>query len=614
MADNTLDVRVKLRYDTFAHWMNSSLILLPGEIAIAYFPNSQSIANTNITPDDTPPAVGIKIGDGYSYFYELPWLQAVAGDVYAWAKTATKPTYTANEISGLNTYIDSYIGGGAAGGSGGNTYQIVWDSVSQKYILQYYDEDDEEWKNTTSQIDFSEVLTRINNIERWANGEKNGLGNIDLPITALIYDEVLGYMNKLDAPDSAVAHQFVTQVQQIDGKIYVSRSIISASDITSGTLETAYGGTGLSRVEDNELLIGSNSGNITTRTFVTTFDGANRTDFATVGAILDYVTQMTAGLTGAMHFAGEATVPIDLSVNRRINPQIPDYDFAHAQPGDVILANNAQEYVWTGTEWRLLGDEGSYAIKGSITNADIAEEADIAQDKIAGLVSDLEDKVDKVEGKDLSTNDFDDEYKFKLDHIEDNAQANVIEHIFVNENEILPRTIDGNTKSIQLNIPNFTENDIERLAHAEENVIEHIYVNNTEIDPTTVDGNPKSVNIIYNPYTQQDEDKLAAIEAEAQVNKVETITVNGTTFRPNAEKNVNITLNQQMLNLDVVAGARVPGVTAGSYEDIDITAATKQLELARIAKTGMVHDLLQQANTYIILDCGTSDSDVHPAS
>jgi hypothetical protein len=68
-----------------------------------------------------------------------------------------------------------------------------------------------------------------------------------------------------------------------------------------------------------------------------------------------------------------------------------------------------------------LGDEGSYAIKGSITNADIAEEADIAQDKIAGLVSDLEDKVDKVEGKNLSTNDFDNEYKFKLDHIEDNA-------------------------------------------------------------------------------------------------------------------------------------------------------------------------------------------------
>jgi len=40
-----------------------------------------------------------------------------------------------------------------------------------------------------------------------------------------------------------------------------------------------------------------------------------------------------------MHFIGEATVVI--TNGSSINPQIRDYNFASAQPGDVILANNA---------------------------------------------------------------------------------------------------------------------------------------------------------------------------------------------------------------------------------------------------------------------------------
>ena len=56
--------------------------------------------------------------------------------------------------------------------------------------------------------------------------------------------------------------------------------------------------------------------------------------------------------------------------------------------GDVVLYDNGttigKEFVWTGSAWELLGDEGSYAVKGSITNDDIANSAAIAQTKIAG--------------------------------------------------------------------------------------------------------------------------------------------------------------------------------------------------------------------------------------
>jgi len=88
--------------------------------------------------------------------------------------------------------------------------------------------------------------------------------------------------------------------------------------------------------------------------------------------------------------------------------------------------------------WRLLGDEGSYAIKGSIVNADISENANISQSKINGLEEALNNKVDKIEGKTLTSNDFTDEYKDKLDGIGEGAQANVIEHILLNDNEVMP--------------------------------------------------------------------------------------------------------------------------------------------------------------------------------
>lgn len=611
MSDNILPVQFQLRYDTYNNWMNSSTILLPGEIAIAAVPNRNTIVSSDSTPENTPPAVGIKVGDGLHYFYELPWLQGIAADVYNWAKTSTKPTYTATEISGLAEYIAAHSSGGDGGTGASSAYRISYDSASSKYILQYYDDESEEWKAATGdEINLSSILSRINTIERWANGAKTQLGNIELPITSIVYDEVISYLNRLDVNDSVVAHQFVTSVEQIDGRIQVTRSIISASDITQGVFNTAQGGTGLSRVEEGEVLVGSNAGNITTKTFVTEIDPSDRASLVTAGAIIDYVRNMTAGLTGAMHFVGEATVVIDTKVNNRVDPQIIGYNFQDAQPGDVILANNAQEYVWTGTEWRLLGDEGSYVIKGSIVNSDISDAAAISQDKIDGLTEALNNKVTVIEGKGLSTNDYTTEEKNKLQEIEEGAQANVIEHVFVNDTEVLPTIFSGQPKSVNLEIPVLSEEDITKLENiesgAQANTIEHIFVNGTEIMPSTISENPKSIGINFTPYTPEEQEKLQGIEAEAQVNTIETITINGTEYTPDTNKNIDITIDQAALDLDVLTGARVPGTTSGTYEDVDVTSATKQLELARIAKTGLVNDLQQTSGTYFVIYCGSS--------
>lgn len=91
MADKTLNTRIRLKYDTLANWTSNNPVLLAGELAIVEVPN-------NVDPIHNAPTILIKVGDGSSTFTELGWSSALAADVYAWAKAATKPTYTAAEV------------------------------------------------------------------------------------------------------------------------------------------------------------------------------------------------------------------------------------------------------------------------------------------------------------------------------------------------------------------------------------------------------------------------------------------------------------------------------------------------------------------------------------
>jgi hypothetical protein len=54
-------------------------------------------------------------------------------------------------------------------------------------------------------------------------------------------------------------------------------------------------------------------------------------------------------------------------------------------------------------------------------NNDIADEANISPNKIYGLTDSLNNKVDKIEGKGLSSNDYSTEEKEKLATVEENA-------------------------------------------------------------------------------------------------------------------------------------------------------------------------------------------------
>lgn len=102
----TLNVRIKNKYDSYENWAKSSIVLEYGEIAVAYTTVDVEVGNGKI---EQHPELLMKVGDGTKTFSALPWLSAKAADVAAWAKAEKKPTYAANEITGIADYIKDYV-------------------------------------------------------------------------------------------------------------------------------------------------------------------------------------------------------------------------------------------------------------------------------------------------------------------------------------------------------------------------------------------------------------------------------------------------------------------------------------------------------------------------
>ena len=541
MAENVLETRILLRYGTYSQWMNSDVILMKGEAAIAAFPDDRVIDGlSNITPENTPPAIGIKIGDGIHYFYELPWVQAVAADVYRWAKSSTKPSYTAEEISGLASFIEEHFHLSGDVTIAPRIYQIVQgtDENANKYYLRYKENnEDGQWiTDTNHPIDLSQYAA----VSEWIGDLVERYPTLGT-FTATQTGRLIGNLNYTDTEQS---NKFVTSVSEEAGIISVTRAQPQFSNI-GGIASVEQGGTGRSALTEDNVLVGNGTDQVKLIPIAESIAANNH--LVPNYLVKSYVEKATAGLTGAMHFVGEATVVIN--ANSTVDPRISGYNFSQAQPGDVILSDT----------------------------------------KESGLDNAFNTKVDKEEGKSLTSNDFTDELKSKLDDIEENAQRNAIEHIFVNEVESVPTTVGNLPKSVNLTIQEFDASSQQKLANIEANAqankIEKIIVDGEEVKP---DEN-KIVSITSNPHTEHE-------------NKIESIFLNNVEWVPNANKEVRIVLDQAALNLNVLEGAQIPnGNTKQEVEQIN-----KKLQLARIAVTGNVGSLLQTTDTYITLDCGSS--------
>lgn len=369
----TLNTRIQLKCDTYENWQANDIVLKNGEIGFCVIP-----ADTGAV--QTEPTVMAKIGDGVKKYSELDWMSAKAADVYAWAKAATKPTYQASEIEGLEEFISGKV-------NDTNTqYQIV-QSGNLGFKLQ---------KKDIGDPDFTDVDTITLVAPTLGSGSANGTvayNGTDVAVTGLkdaayttvadIIAQVTGpaepeqpatgadktvagakayadeKIKALDFTDSAVEHQFITTVNEVDGVVSVVRAQPAVADING--LDTV-----LSAKQD-------------TVVFNTAYDASSNK-----AATMTDVTNAVSGLSGAMHFVGTSTTdPAGGTVTISEEPY-------SGKSGDVVLFGQ-KEYVFDGTNWKLLGDEGSYAVKGAITNADIAAGAAIDASKVTGLETAISD-------------------------------------------------------------------------------------------------------------------------------------------------------------------------------------------------------------------------------
>ena len=400
----TFNTRIQLKYDTYTNWNTNNPVLLAGELAIAEIP-----ASTGAVPNE--PAYLLKVGNGTDHFNDLDWISGKAADVYAWAKAATKPSYQASEITGLEDFIAGKI-------QDTNTkYQIVQNG-NMGFKLQSQEKGAGDWTDVNTITLTAPTYTLDEGSTNGTvafNGEDvavHGLGSAaytessaydaagaaagvqttltgtasDASTVNTIYgakkyaDEKAtaaqtaaeGHADELIAAldsdgQTAGTGEVISVVTQADGVITVQKKTLAEADIPALTTAKI---TGL----DTAL-----AGKQNTLVFNTAYDASSNK-----AATMADVNNAVSGLSGAMHYVGESTT--DPAGGTATVEGHEDW-----ASGDVVTYN-AKEYVYDGENWRELGDESSFAVKGSIVDADIAAGANIAQSKIAGLETALAGK------------------------------------------------------------------------------------------------------------------------------------------------------------------------------------------------------------------------------
>lgn len=167
MAQKTLNVKLLLRGDEYSTWTTQNPVLMENEAAVVVIPADTGVAQSE-------PAVMLKVGDGTTAFNSLEFVSAKAADVYSWAKAATKPTYQANEIQGL----DDYIGGKV---EDTNTQYKLVSNGSNSWKLQKKDIGDEDYTD----VEGSTITVSIPEIKTGSANGTISVGGSDVAVKGL---------------------------------------------------------------------------------------------------------------------------------------------------------------------------------------------------------------------------------------------------------------------------------------------------------------------------------------------------------------------------------------------------------------------------------------------
>lgn len=425
MANKTFNTRLKLKYDLYANWVDKDPVLLAGEAAVVVIP-----ADTGAVQGE--PAVLIKIGDGTKKFSQLDFIGAKSADVYSWAKASTKPEYQASEIKGLADYISGEIQ------DTDTQYKIEADAENGRKFYLYSKSLNGAWgTDPVSTIEIPETVYTL------ATGETNGtvkFNGTEVAVKGLgsaAYTDADAY-DTAGAADAALASAN-TYADGKDTAIKAAKDAADAAQTDVDALEAkvgtvAEGKTVVKMIEEAQAAATYDdtalSGRVTANeTAITKLNGSSTTE----GSVAYQIAQIVAG-------ADEKYDTL-----KEISDWIGTHTDSAATMNSQITANKEAIAKLNGAE----------TAEGSVAKT-VKDAVDAAQ---AALQTNIDGKVDKVTGKGLSTNDYTNDDKTKLDGIAAGAQVNVIESVKVNG---IALGIDG--KAVDVAVPTGALADKDKVA------------------------------------------------------------------------------------------------------------------------------------------------------
>ena len=372
----TLKTRIQLKYDTLANWNAVASTFVPnkGEVCFVEIPTGDATATT-------APTVLFKVGDGTTTWGALKWGSALAADVYAWAKAANKPSYTASEVGVNETAFPGLKKTGTITG-------IKMNGAS---------------KGTSGVVDLGTVITDV-------SGKQDKAVSIT-GITATTVNEALKELSdrvngKYSKPTNGIPKTDLdSSVQASLGKadtaLQSHQSVVLATGTNNGTLKITVGGT----LTDNVAVKGLKSAAYTESSAYATaaqgtkadnalpkadFDSFKTTNSAAIADAKKAGTDAAASLN-SYKTANDAKVSANASAISALQeamksgvtfkgkltslPEASSYN-----NGDLIIVGT-KEYIClvsgSTKSWVELGDEGTHLTKSTADGYYVAKNAAI---------------------------------------------------------------------------------------------------------------------------------------------------------------------------------------------------------------------------------------------
>ena len=244
IENKRLNTRILLKYDSYKNWTDNNPSLLKGEMAIAVIDVAD---NTQTHSGQTVPQLLVKVGNGLDgdagKYNALPFVSGLAADVHSWAKAASKPSYSINEISGAKEYQVV---------KAKKTVDGVEVDDEFKYILQARKAQSSDAWTDVSTIDMAKIEARIAAIEGRMTTVEGKVGTLEGEMdTAQADIEAL----KLAVGDGGSVENAITEA-------------INALDTPEGGVSQAAGADGLAlNIKQENGIITEISGSIAAETY-----------------------------------------------------------------------------------------------------------------------------------------------------------------------------------------------------------------------------------------------------------------------------------------------------------------------------------------------------------